>query len=349
MPRTTTLVAALLPALTAAHFSILHPPAAFISTGSEPNQPPCGPGTLPDSQAPAHPYLTSGSQIALSTHGEADWAIQYSLDAVPAAAGAGGNWSDMLAPLETEGDGTFCITTARAQALVDEAVGPISNDRSVGKKGWISIRAEMQEGTFYKCAYVNFVNVTTLEFPLACKNDTSVRVGYDIGDDDDKTSTTTTSSTRYTNSTTTETTTGITSTSAGTTTLTGTNTSPTVSMPSPTDGDDGDDGDSSTATNQPTDVMPTDTPPQPTNAPVPTDGEGGDENDGPSTITSTSIVVPTQTGGAGGGGGQGTATSSGAIQVPTGAAVNTKGSPLGMAGFSAVVLGAGILCAGLLA
>lgn len=313
MARATTLIAALLPALASAHFSILYPPTAFITTGSGANQPPCGPGTLPDTQAADHPYLNAGSEIALSTHGSADWSIRYSLDPIPTA---GGNWTDMIAPIETEGDGVFCITTAKAQAT--------------DQRGWISIKAEMQEGTYYHCAYVNFVDVATLMFPLACKNDTSVKVDFDDGKDDgeDKTSTTKTS-TRYTNSTsstkyhnstmtqTTQTTTGGSVTSKGTTTVTGSKTKT------------ADDGDDSTTTNQPTDTSP-----QPT------------ADDGPSTITSTSIVLPTQTSG---GGQSGTATSSGSVQVPTGAAVNTKGSPFGMAGFAAVVLGAGILCAGLLA
>ena len=341
MPRNAAVVAALLPPLVSAHFSILHPPTAFVLAGEQATTSPCGYGTPPDPQASAHPYLSSGSQIALSTHGDSDWTIQYTLDPVPAAPGSGGNWSEMIAPIETEGDGNFCITTAAAAAS------------AAGSKGWVSIRGEMAEGTYYQCAYVNFVNVTTLEFPVVCANSTGVKVGYDTGDDEDDTTTSTTTSTRYTNSSTTKTTTstGITSTSAGTTTLTGTNTSTTYSIPSPTDDDDGDDGDDNTPTPTPTGDQPpptdTDAPPQPTDdGPTQTGGDDGDDDGaGPSTITSTTDVVPTQSGE----GQTGTATSSGAVQVPTGAAVNTKGSPLGMAGFSAVVLGAGILCAGLLA
>lgn len=315
MTRTTALVAALLPALASAHFSILHPPTAFVIAGEENKTPPCGYGTPPDPSTTPHPFLISGSQIALSTHGEANWDITYTLGD-PSAGNA--TWTDLYPDIETEGNGNFCIPNARAN---------VPTTTEGGTRGWISVKAEMAEGTYYQCAYVAFVNVATLEFPVVCANSTGVKIEYrSDGDDDDDDDTTTTSktstSTKYTNSTTTRTTTGATS------------TSPTHSMPSPTDDDDGDDDDNSTPTPNP--PAPTDTtqPPQPT-------------DDGPSTITSTSTVGPTDDGQSPAP--TGTGTTSVPIAVPTGAAAQTKGSPLGMPGFAAVVLGAGILCAGLLA
>lgn len=324
MTRTTALVAAILPALASAHFSILYPPTAFVIAGEENKTPPCGYGTPPDPSITPHPFLISGSQIALSTHGEADWDITYTLGD-PSVGNA--TWTDLYPDIETEGDGNFCIPNARAN---------VATTTEGGTRGWISVKAEMAEGTYYQCAYVSFVNVATLEFPLVCANSTGVKVEYrNDGDDDDDDDTSTTSktstSTKYTNSTTTKTTTGLTSTDATTTTLTGTNTSPTFSMPSPTDDDDDDD-----------DATPTPNPPAPTDTtpPPPTD-------QGPSTITSTSTVAPTDNGESPAP--TGTGTTSVPIAVPTGAAAQTKGSPLGMPGFAAVVFGAGILCAGLLA
>ena len=240
MTRTTAIVAAILPALASAHFSILHPPTAFVIAGEENKTPPCGYGTPPDPSTTPHPFLISGSQIALSTHGEADWDITYTLGD-PSAGNA--TWTDLYPDLETEGDGNFCIPNAKAN---------VPTTTEGGTRGWISVKAEMAEGTYFQCAYVAFVNVATLEFPVVCANSTGVRVEYRNDGDDDDNDTTTTSktstSTKYTNSTTTKTTTGVTSTSATTTTLTGTNTSPTYSMPSPTDDhDDGGDDDDTAA------------------------------------------------------------------------------------------------------
>lgn len=319
MRRLTLTTAALLPAIASAHFSILHPPTAVQLVGQEANTPPCGYGTPPSPSGTPHPFLVTGSQVALSTHGEADWQIMYTVDTVPAAAGSGGNWTDLIAPLETEGDGNFCITNLQAPGL---GLGPHGGIIREGpKNGWISVRAHMEEGWFYQCAYVRFVEVATLEFPVVCANSTGVSVKYrdgsDDGDDGEHSSKTskTKTSTKYTNSTTTKTSTDIaTSTSAGSTTLTSTD-SLSMSMPSPTD-------------------VPSDTSSRTIQSPGP----------GASTITSTSVVIPTD-GTTARPTGTGSATSA-SIAVPTGAATNTKGSPLGMAGFSAVVLGAAVLCAG---
>lgn len=146
------------PVLIFAHFTLLEPRTVYTVPNSPATISPCGYSTL-NSLNITNTGITGNPAtflniLALTTHGSAIWTFRFILDPFEFDLSAGvalePGYEDLYRTVQTTGDGKFCLTNAGVSENMARLWREEGDTESYKKQGWVSVKGEMDDGTFYQ-------------------------------------------------------------------------------------------------------------------------------------------------------------------------------------------------------